>query len=467
MLESEMSMAQRVALLSKAEQEEILKDVDPEALEYDWNFWGRPAQIPPADDSWDVGLLMGGRGSGKTRSSAEWVREKAKVPGRRFLLVARTAADVRDVIVGGESGLMNIHPPSEMPEYSPANRRVLWPNGNIGICVTADEPDGLRGVQATHSWADELAAWSTKPDGAGMTSWMNLRVATRLGDHPQIMASTTPKRVKVLYDLLEEADETGKVWVSHSKTSDNAGNMADSYMSGINGMFAGTSLAAQELDGVLLGEAEGALWTRDILDKHRVGRVPSVSSLMRFVAVDPSVAENPNDECGIVVVGSTVQRDLYKREMFVLEDASLQASPAVWAERVVRMAQKWRCPVVTEVNQGGALVRYQINQIDPAIPVYEVQSRYNKAVRAEPVTLAYEQGRVHHVGTFAELEDQMLGWMPGDRKSPDRIDALVHGLTACAIRPPKGFSGGSIVAKSPNRMQRGVGGGNRFRSSGR
>jgi phage terminase large subunit-like protein len=265
--------------------------------------------------------------------------------------------------------------------------------------------------------------------------------------NPQIFATTTPKRVGVLYALLKEADEGKKVWISRGSTMDNAGNLSEAYISAITGVYAGTRLAAQELYGEMLDAVEGALWTDELIELGRQSVMPT-STPLRCVGVDPSVAESPRDECGIVVVGSTAERDLYKRQSWVLEDASVLGSPTVWAQRVVDMARKWGCPVVAEVNQGGALVRNAIQTIDPKITVLEVHSKYGKALRAEPITLAYEQSRVHHVGYFAELESQMTSWVPGEGKSPDRVDALVHALTALLIKPPPGFVGGKLTAKS-------------------
>ena len=444
------SLAQIVAELPEEERLKVLEGTDSEQLVWDWRFWARPEQLAP-EGGWAIWLLLAGRGFGKTRTAAEWVREEARVTSdgkRRFALVARTAADVRDVIVEGESGIMNVSSPSEMPLYEPSKRRLTWPNGNTATCFTADEPDSLRGPQFTHAWGDEVAAWRQTPDAAGMTAFDNLRVGTRLGSNPKILVTTTPKRVPLLYTLLAEAEKNpDKVRVSRGSTMDNAGNLAESYIDAITGVYAGTRLASQELYGEMLDAVEGALWTDEIIGDYRHPSYPQDMPL-RCVAVDPSVAENPKDECGIVVVGSTAERDLYKRQAWVLEDATVHGSPTVWAERVVHMARKWGCPVVAEVNQGGALVKNAILTIDPTIKVLEVHSKFGKALRAEPVTLAYEQGRVHHVGYFAELESQMTSWAPGESKSPDRIDALVHGLTALLIKPPQGFVGGTLTARS-------------------
>lgn len=444
------SIMELLADLPEDERAVVLAGMNADTLLWDWSVWGRPEQQAPEGD-WNLWMYMAGRGAGKTRTAAEWVREEAKFTTtgqRRFGLVARTAADVRDVIVEGESGIMNISPPSEKPHYEPSKRRLTWPNGNTATLFTADEPDGLRGPQFTHAWGDEVAAWRQTPDAAGMTAFDNLRVGTRLGANPKIMLTTTPKRVPLLYKLMEESQKNpSKVKITRGSTLDNSGNLSSSYLEAITGVYAGTRLAQQELYGEMLDAAEGALWTEELIENFRDSVLP-FNAPLRVIGVDPSVAESPRDECGIVVCSSTAERDLYKRQSWVLEDASVLGSPDVWANRVVAMARKWGCPVVAEVNQGGALVRSAINSIDPSIKVLEVHSKYGKALRAEPITLAYEQGRVHHLGYLAELESQMMTWVPGEGKSPDRVDALVHALTALLIKPPAGFIGGKITAKS-------------------
>jgi len=443
------SIMEQLAHLPEEQRNEILAGFDPDNLLWDWSVWGRPEQQAPPGD-WNIWAYIAGRGAGKTRTAAEWVREEAKYTTtgqRRFALVARTAADVRDVIVEGESGIINVTPPSERPLYEPSKRRLTWPNGNTATCFTADEPDSLRGPQFTHAWGDEVAAWRQTPDAAGMTAFDNLRVGTRLGLNPKIMVTTTPKRVPLLYQLIAEAEKTGKVVITKGSTLDNSGNLSQAYIDAIVGVYEGTRLAAQELYGEMLSDVEGALWTQELIDRGREMQLP-MGTPLRCIGVDPSVAENPRDECGIVVVASTGERDLYKRNSWVLEDASIHGSPEVWANKVVAMARKWGCPVVAEVNQGGALVRNAINTIDPTVKVLEVHSKYGKALRAEPITLAYEQNRVHHVGYLGDLESQMCAWIPGEGKSPDRVDALVHALTALLIKPPAGFVGGTIKAKS-------------------
>lgn len=444
------SIMEQIAMLPDDERAIVLAGMDADTLMWDWSVWGRPEQQAPTGD-WNIWMYMAGRGAGKTRTAAEWVREEAKYTNtgqRRFGLVARTAADVRDVIVEGESGIMNVSAPSEKPLYEPSKRRLTWPNGNTATLFTADEPDSLRGPQFTHAWGDEIAAWRQTPDGAGMTAFDNLRVGTRLGAHPKIMVTTTPKRVPVLYQLLEEnKKDPSRVVITRGSTLDNSGNLSNAYLDAITGVYAGTRLAQQELYGEMLDNVEGALWTDELLNNYRENVMP-LNAPLRIIGVDPSVAENPRDECGIVVCASTAERDLYKRNAWVLEDATIHGSPEVWANKVVQMARKWGCPVVAEINQGGALVRNAINAIDPNIKVLEVHSKYGKALRAEPVVLGYEQGRVHHLGYHPDLESQMLAWIPGEGKSPDRVDALVHALTALMIKPPAGFVGGRLTARS-------------------
>jgi phage terminase large subunit-like protein len=445
------SIMEQLALLSPEERAEAMLDVDPDSLIWDWTVWARPEQIAPPGIDWNIWLVMAGRGFGKTRLAAEWVRDMAKYTNtgkRRFALVARTAADVRDVIVEGESGIINVSPPSEKPLYEPSKRRLTWPNGNTATLFTADEPDGLRGPQFTHAWGDEIAAWRQTPDAAGMTAFDNLRVGTRLGSNPQMVVTTTPKRVPLLYKLIEESrTDKGNVIITKGSTMDNAGNLSGAYLDTITGVYEGTNLARQELYGEMLEDQEGTLWNEEMVEVARHAMYP-FSTPLRVIGVDPSVAENPRDECGIVVVASTADYDLYKRNAWVLEDASVHGSPDTWARKVVEMARKWGCPVVAEVNQGGALVKNAILSIDPSIKVLEVHSKHGKQLRAEPIVLAYEQGRVHHVGYLQDLESQMYSWIPGEGKSPDRIDALVHALTALLIKPPPGFSGGKIRAKS-------------------
>lgn len=443
------SMAQIVAALPEEERAKILAGVDPETLLYDSGFWLRPEQQTPEGD-WNIWLVLAGRGWGKTRTAAEFVRQQAmdlSEGPRRIAIVTRVAADGRDVMVDGDSGIMAVHPPDQRPKYEPSKRRLTWANGATASLFSAEEPSLLRGPQFHAAVGDEVGAWRQTPDDSGLTAYDNLKIATRLGRRPKIMFATTPKRVPLLYDLIKKSKESPDVIVTRGSTKDNAANLSKAYLDSMYGTYAGSRLALQELEGEMLDEIEGALWQYEAINDNKVSVVPR--EMLMVVGVDPSVAENPNDECGIVVVGATMERDLYRRQGYVIQDASLKAAPNVWAKEVVRMARLYNCPVVAEVNQGGALVRNAIQQIDPSIRVIEVHSKQGKALRAEPVAMAYDQGRIHHYGSLGELESQMLSWIPGDRKSPDRVDALVHGLTALMVKPGKGMSGGGIRAHRP------------------
>lgn len=421
----QMSLAEQLSLLPLEEREAALVEVDPESLLYDWNFWGRPEQIAP-ETAWHLWVAMSGRGWGKTRCIAEWVRRKAREnPGCRITLVARTAADCRDVIVNGDSGVLAVCPPSERPEYFPSRRSLEFPNGSVATHYTAAEPDTLRGPQAHFAVCDELAAWNHVPGMDGLTAWDQVQVSTRLGENPQIMVATTPKRVPAMRALLDRVDEPGVIIVRGS-TMRNRGNLSKQYLELMASLYGSTRIGKQELEGILLDDIEGALWTQELIDLYRSPTLAEIGSLpFRVLAVDPSVAENPRDECGLVVVGATATRHLHKREAYVLEDATIHGSPGLWARTAVETAKKWKVAgIVAEGNQGAELVRMAIQAVDPTMRVFMVHARQNKALRAEPVVAAYEKGRVHHVGYHPLLEAQMTSWEPGvSKKSPDRCVA--------------------------------------------
>lgn len=452
--EMNMSLAQIVAELPGEEQEMVLEGTDPDILIYDWQFWGRPSQIPPDDRDWSIFAMVAGRGAGKTRSGAEWVQDMAiKHPGCRIALVARTAADCRDVMVNGESGIMFIGDPAMRPVYQPTNRILKWANGSIAMTYSAEEPDQLRGPQFHYAWADEAAAWKHNIDDSGLSTWDNLEIATRLGDNPRKFITTTPKRTKFMFDLLarEQEKEQGVI-ITRGSTMENAGNLGEVYLNRMKALYHGTRLAQQELYGMMLEEIDGALWTDDLINQARVFVKPGEKGPqppLKIIAVDPSVAEEPTDECGIIVAGATAQKRLTDRHCYVLEDWSIMGSPSVWAKQVVLAWEEHRCPVVVETNQGGALVKDAIHAINDKIQILEVHARQGKAIRAETVTLKYDQKRVHHVDYLPELESQMVSWVPGEtRKSPDRVDALVYAVTALMVRPPGKLGQRKMRAKS-------------------
>lgn len=456
-----LSLAEQIAALGDLERAEALEGLEPETLNWNWRFWGRPEQFAP-DCLFNVWLILAGRGFGKTRAGAEWVIEQARAhPGCRIALVGRTAGDVASVMIGGESGIIAASPPDFMPVHKVSHRRVEWPNGSIAETYSAEEPDQIRGPQFHYAWADEAAAWKFVKDASGLNAWDNLRIATRLGETPQIVATTTPKRTAFMQELLEEADQShDDVVITRGSTYDNASNMSKAYFKVITGLYHGTRLGQQELMGIMMDEVEGALWSADLIEHYRV-KMAAVPPL-RVVAVDPSVSDSPRDECGIIVVGASREKRLEQRHAWVLEDATVHGAPSEWAKAVIAAARKWSCPVVVEKNQGHALLTEVLHAIDPSVKIYPVQAVVGKALRAEPVTLAYDQGRVHHVDFLADLEAQMTGWVPGEtKKSPDRLDALVHGITALLIKPPRGMGQGPLRAKSPagKRLPEGRGSG--------
>lgn len=343
----------------------------------------------------------------------------------RIALVAPTAADVRHVMVQGESGILSVFPPHQRPVYNPSIRTVIFHTGAIATTYSADEPERLRGPQHQVAWADELAAWRY-PD-----AWDQLCFGLRLGSDPRAVITTTPKPVRLIRDLVKDPNCV----VTRGSTWDNAGNVAPAYLDTILARYRGTRLGRQELEGELLEDLPGALWTRAMIEAARLDRhlVPLLRRVV--VAVDPAVTANEDsDETGLVAVGLGVDEHCY-----VLEDGSLRASPGQWARQACRMLLAHDADrIVAEVNNGGDMVEGAIRAVHPAVPYRSVRASRGKAVRAEPVAALYEQRRVHHVrqADLALLEDQMCSWVPGVTEiSPDRMDALVWAITDLVIQP--------------------------------
>lgn len=449
--EEDLAMADLIAKMPQAEQESIMADLDPEMMLYDFEFWGRPSQLYALGSETWLTVCLAGRGYGKTRVLSQWVHKKAmEHPGCRIALVGRVTSDVRDVILMGDSGIMNVTPPLERPHYVATMRRVKWPNGSEAMTFSADIANQLRGPQFHYAAADELGSWRVKPDSSGLNAWDNLKIATRLGDNPQIMVATTPRRVPSMLEVLKLAEETPeRVTLVRGSTYSNR-HLVKSYMDVVTGLYAGTHLGAQELEGELVGTIEGALLNADTIEAGRdLDMSDPLSFPVRVIGVDPSVSEEPRDEAGIVAVVSTGERDYWKRHAYVVEDATVHGSPQVWARQAARMARKYRAVIVVEDNQGGEMCRMVIKAEDKNIPVVKVKATAGKALRAEPVVLAYEQERVHHGEYFGELESQLTTWVPGETlKSPDRLDAVVHALSACLVKRPKGWAG-EIRVSSP------------------
>lgn len=418
------SLSASLASLPATEREAILADLSGDeltALEHDWPFWARPAQLPPPGD-WTVWLRMAGRGEGKTRSGAEWCRAQAEaMPGSIGHLVAPTAADVRDVMVEGPSGMLAVAPPDQRPSYEPSKRRLTWPNGSTALLFSADEPERLRGPQCHWAWADEVAAWRYAE------AWDQLLFGLRLGTRPRVVATTTPRPTRIIRDLLSRPDCV----VSRGKTSDNLANLAPAFLTQVVAKYQGTRLGRQELDGELLEDVPGALWNRALMDKTRVDRAPDLVRVV--IGVDPAVTSGEDaDETGIVVCGLDDKRHLY-----VLDDASGRYAPLKWAEKVVELYETHRADrVVPEINNGGEMVEATLRMVAPNLPVTTVHATRGKQKRAEPVAALWEQGVAHMVGSLVTLEDQCCTWEPTTDWSPDRMDALVWAATLLRVDAP-------------------------------
>jgi phage terminase large subunit-like protein len=423
MLPTDRSLATALAALPETERRSFydsLSTDEAKLLEFEWrHFWAREKQLPPADH-WLIWLILAGRGFGKTRTGAEFVRYCVMERGyRRVALVARTAADARDVMVEGESGLLSVFPEWERPVYEPSKRRVTFANGAIATTYSGDKPDQLRGPQHDLAWADELAAWRYAE------SWDQLLFGLRLGPQPLAVGTTTPRPTKLIRELVSDPD----VAVTVGTTYENASNLPVSVLNNFRKKYEGTRLGRQELLAKILTDTPGALWTQQIVDDHRVGVVPDLKRVV--VAVDPAVtATDESDETGIVVAGIGMNNEGY-----VLADMTLRSSPGTWAKQALAALHRYDGDrIIGEVNNGGDMVEHTIRTEDRRAPYKEVRASRGKLTRAEPISALYEQGRVHHVGVFSELEDQMTTWVPGE-KSPDRMDALVWALTELMLKP--------------------------------
>lgn len=394
-------------------------------LKWDWNFWARENQKAP-EGEWNTWLVMAGRGFGKTRMGSEWIRQKAEQnPGCRIALVAETAADARDVMILGDSGLINCDPNLTADSWSPTNRRLSWPNGSTAWCYNATEPDQLRGPQHHFAWVDELAKFRYMQE-----TWDQLQFGLRLGVHPQVLVTTTPRPLPLIKKLRADSDTI----VTMGSTLDNQANLAANTIKQLYDRYGGTRLGRQELAGEILDDIPGALWSRESIDNARLRDAPE--SLERvYVAVDPAVSNTEgSDEHGIVVVGMARDSDGYAKG-YVLEDGTVRGSPEEWAKKAISLYRFWSADkIIAEKNQGGDMVLSTLRAVDRSIPVELVHASRGKVVRAEPISALYEQGRVHHVGIFDKLEDQMCMFSIDNLRSasngsPDRVDALVWGLT--------------------------------------
>jgi len=411
---------------------QALKQASPEekaAALFRWSLWARYSQCPPPP-SWTIWLILAGRGWGKTRTGAEWVRDQVLAGRKRIALMAATSADARDVMVEGDSGILTISPPWDRPHYEPSRRRITWPNGAIATTYSADEPNRLRGPQHDAAWCDEIAAWRY-PD-----AWDMLMFGLRLGDNPQVVATTTPRPVPLLKDLMANP----RCAITRGNTFENQANLAADFVAQIIDKYEGTRLGRQELYAEVLEDVPGSLWTMAAIEEQRTDKAqleaiwPLLTRIV--VAIDPPVsATETSDESGLIVAGITADNTAY-----ILEDCSAQATPLEWATRAVKAFHHWQADrIVAEVNQGGDMVETILRQVDPNVPYRAVHATRGKLVRAEPIAALYEQERVSHLGHFTTLEDQMCAFtgQPQEGGSPDRVDALVWALTDLMVKPSK------------------------------
>jgi len=380
----------------------------------------RPTQITPSGD-WNIWLILAGRGWGKTLTGAyDALIYALKNPKSQVAVVTPTFGDLRRVAFTGISGVMSIVPPECLLEgrgqgYNHSASEIRLYNGSKLMGFSATEPDRLRGPQFHRAWCDELAAWR-HPE-----AFDQLMFALRLGENPQCVITTTPKPQPLLQQLLKRDD----VVTTRGTTFENADNLAESSLSLLKERYEGTTLGRQELYAEIIDKLDGALWSTQLIEKSRVKKLPDLQKII--VSIDPAVTSGANsDETGITVVGKTENSEYY-----VLDDQSGKMSPESWGRKAIEMFHKWDADyIVAEVNNGGDLVERLLKTIDSSVKYKSVVATRGKLVRAEPIASLYEQGRVHHMGVFPELESQMCTYTgERTRPSPDRLDALVWGLT--------------------------------------
>ena len=430
-----------VASAGAADRKTFLRSLTDEQvrwLPYLFEFWALEHQLPPEGD-WRSWVILGGRGAGKTRAGAEWVRSmvegsRPRDPGqaRRVGLIGETMEQAREVMVFGESGILACSPPDRMPKWIAGRQMLVWPNGAEARLFSAFDPERLRGPQFDAVWADELAKWPKAQE-----TWDMMQFALRLGEFPRACVTTTPKNVGILKTLLDRSSTVS----THAPTSANRVYLAESFLEEVQDRYAGTRLGRQELDGVLLPDVDGALWSSTQLEAVLLNEVPELDRIV--VAIDPPAgASATSDACGIVVAGIVMQGPISDWRVYVLEDASVQgASPNAWAAAAIAAMDRHGADrLVAEVNQGGAMVEAIVRSIDPAVPYRGVHATRGKAARAEPVAALYEQGRVNHALGLGDLEDEMCQMTAhgfDGQGSPDRVDALVWALTDLFLEPAK------------------------------
>lgn len=439
----------KMARLDEMERDAILASLTTEqlsALLADWGFWARPEQTLP-DTDWLIWYIETGRGWGKTRTASQAIHTIVNEGHAKYgALLHRTGADVRDIMVEGESGILATAPPGKMPNYEPSKRRITWQNGCMFTCYSAEEPDQLRGPTIDVGWADEFATYKAVTGIDGLTAFDNLlfaRRGTNSPHGPRLILTTTPKRVPAVKKMHADAlDPAKRVYVTKGSLRDNIANLDQQYVADIMTRYAGTALGGQEIEGILTRTVEGAIFTELMFEATRIVDMDTLPELTTpVVSVDPSSGDGSGDECGICVTalsagtiptifeqnGLTVVQDV--RHGYVLEDASMSGPPDAWAQRVVRACDEHNTSiVVAEGNQGGQMVTSVLRNVNARLRVKIVHARVGKEARAQPVATLFAQQRWHLVGRMPDMEDQCTTWVPGkSKKSPDRLDGMVWG----------------------------------------
>src|SRR5450759_201042 len=429
------SMMQSFACLTAAQRETILNDFSEEELYYlqhDWQLLARPAQRIPCG-GWFTWLLRSGRGYGKTRAGSETVIGWAIQGYSPIALVGQTKADARDTMVEiGDSSILKVAAPWFRPVYEPSKRRLTFPNGSICLIYSGDEPDQLRGPQHQKAWVDELAKFRYPQE-----TWDNLEMGLRKGDNPQVICTTTPRPIKIIRDLIADSSTVQ----TRGSTLDNAANLNPLFIERMQSKYEGTRLGRQEINGDILDDNPEALWKRSDIDDNKVRQIPELSYVV--VGVDPAATSKAgSDDTGIIAAGKSKDGHFY-----ILGDYTVHDTPQKWGNAAITAFHKHQAnKIVGETNNGGEMVERTLKTIDSNIPFKAVHASRGKATSAEPVSALYEQGRIHHFGTFPELEDQLCEWVPGAEKSPDRLDALVWSIAELKGKTPlENFSLSSIA----------------------
>lgn len=432
-------------------QEIAPKPADLAALEWAWRpFWARPKQIEPVGD-WSTWLVLAGRGFGKTLTGAKWVNERVEAGARRVALVGATPGDVRDVMIEGESGILENSPPWNRPKWEPAKRRLTWPGGCVATTYSAEQPRKLRGPNTDTAWLDELAAWrftgKVTEHGDALTQVRLTLRSARSGLQPRMCITTTPRPTPPIKRLIADSRRPlPPVVVTVGSTYENAANLAPAFFDELKRLYEGTRLGRQELLANILDDAPGALFNRQRIDELRVESAPELRRIV--VAIDPAFSTREEaDNTGIVVAG--VDR---KGHGYVLDDLSGKYPVAEWAQIAIKAYKDHQADrVVAEMNLNGQMVENTLKSYSRNLPFRGVRAYKGKELRAEPVAALYEQGKVHHVGSLGKLEDEMCSWEPGtSTKSPDRLDALVYALTELMVdKNPLGQQGGTTPMPQP------------------